>query len=128
MQGGREEYYWMDSQKKPLKLPANQYVDFAQNWMQSVIMDETIFPTKNGSPFPPNFASVVRSIFRQLFRILDHIYHNHYEILLHVSAEQHLNTLAAHLICFSKEYDLIDKKEMLPMQEFQQLYESLGRI
>ena len=34
-----------------------------------------------------------------------------------LNQEAHLNTLFAHLVSFSREYDLIDKRELQPMMD-----------
>ncbi|KAI8816831.1 Mob1/phocein [Fimicolochytrium jonesii] len=112
------EYTWTDGQKRTIKIPAPQYVDYVMTWIQNVLNDENVFPTKSGYEFPREFQNAVRTIFKQLFRIFAHIYHHHYDKILHVSAEGHLNTLFAHFISFAREFDLIDKKEIAPMADF----------
>ncbi|KAI9098737.1 Mob1/phocein [Phlyctochytrium arcticum] len=122
------EYTWTDGQRRTLKIPAPQYVDYVMTWIQNVINDESLFPTKSSSEFPPQFVPSIRSIFKQLFRIFAHIYHCHYDKILHLSAEGHLNTLFAHFICFAKEFDLLEKKEVQPMLEFVGELEQAQRI
>ncbi|TPX36347.1 hypothetical protein SmJEL517_g01572 [Synchytrium microbalum] len=126
--GPGNEYLWVDSQKKSIKLPAQQYVDYVMTQIQNLVDDETIFPTKAGMKFPPDFQNQIRTVFRHLFRVFAHIFHSHYEKILHLSAEGHLNTLFAHFICFGREFDLLDKKELGPMQEFIAELEAGGRI
>jgi len=70
-----------------------------------------------GCEFPKDFINILRSIYKQLFRILAHIYWSHYDKILHLSCEGHLNTLFAHFICFAREFDLLDKKELAPMSD-----------
>ncbi|KAJ3037223.1 Maintenance of ploidy protein mob2 [Rhizophlyctis rosea] len=96
--------------------------------LQNHLNDEQIFPTGAGADFPQHFQTVVKHIFKQLFRIFAHIYHAHYDKILHMSAEGHLNTLFAHFICFSREFDLIEKKELAPLAEFITELETTGRI
>jgi hypothetical protein len=45
------DYYWMDSQKKSVKLPAAQYIDYVLSWVQSIVSDESQFPTRAGCSF-----------------------------------------------------------------------------
>ena len=81
--------------------------------IQSQFDDESQFPTKSGHDFPKDFiVSVVKPIFRQLFRVFAHMYLHHYEKILHLEEEAHLNTLFAHFMCFASEFDLLDKKEL----------------
>jgi hypothetical protein len=70
-----------------------------------------------GRDFPREFPQLVRRIFGQLFRLFAHIYHNHYDKILSLFEEPHLNSLFAHFISFAKEFDLLDKKELIPLQE-----------
>ena len=127
--GVQSEYLWIDSQKRSVKISAPQYADYVMSWIQNLVNDESVFPTKAGKflqetkdtrtdgEFPKDFHATVKQIFRQLFRILAHIYHAHYEKILHMSAEAHLNTLTAHLLAFVKEFDLIEKRELVPLQD-----------
>ena len=128
MNAGGEEYLWIDAQKRTVKFPANQYAEVALGWIQQITTDENVFPTKNGVAFPKEFPTLARNIFRHLFRVLAHIYHCHYEVILHLSAEAHLNTLTGHFLCFVKEFDLIERKELLPLQDMIQSLEESGRI
>jgi hypothetical protein len=67
-------------------------------------------------------------IFKQLFRVLAHIYHVHFDAVLALQEEAHLNTLFAHFICFCKEFDLVEKKELASMQELIDIFDQAGRI
>ncbi|RKO83665.1 Mob1/phocein, partial [Blyttiomyces helicus] len=126
--GSSVDYTWTDSQRRSVKIPAPQYVDYVMTWIQNTLEDENVFPTKGGAEFPRDFQNAIRLIFKQLFRVFAHIYHSHFDKILHVSAEGHLNTLFAHFISFSREFDLIDKKELAPMADFIAELEALGRI
>jgi hypothetical protein len=46
--GQNNEYFWIDSQRKSVKIPAPQYVDYVLSWVQTLLRDESIFPTKSG--------------------------------------------------------------------------------
>jgi hypothetical protein len=81
-----------------------------------------------GNEFPKDFHSIVKSVFVKLFRVLSHVYYSHYDVILNVSAEAHLNTFFAHFVSFSKEFDLIDKKELAPMSDMMSVMEAEGRI
>lgn len=81
-----------------------------------------------GLEFSKDFINVARSIFRQLFRIFAHIYHQHYEKIVTLSAEGHLNTLFTHFVCFAREFDLLEKKELQPMQDLIQELDSAGSM
>uniref|UniRef100_A0A8C8TDG9 MOB kinase activator 1A n=1 Tax=Peromyscus maniculatus bairdii TaxID=230844 RepID=A0A8C8TDG9_PERMB len=61
-----------------------------------------------GVPFPKNFMSVAKTIPKRLFRVYAHIYHQHFD---------------SHFIFFVQEFNLIDRRELAPLQE---LIEKLG--
>ncbi|KAI5476291.1 Mob1/phocein family protein, partial [Pseudohyphozyma bogoriensis] len=105
------DYTWIDASRKRVKLPAPQYIDYVLTWVEGLIKDEAVFPTKAGREFSPNFPSVARHIYTQLLRIFAHLYHAHYQIFLHLSSEGHLNSLFAHFLTFGREFDLLEEKE-----------------
>ncbi len=55
-----------------------------------------------GTPFPKNFQQVVKVIFKKLFRVYAHIYHSHFQKIVGLGAEAHLNTCFKHFIYFGK--------------------------
>jgi MOB kinase activator 1 len=56
-------YTWVDANHKHVKLPAATYIDFVFTWIQNLLEDQTIFPTKAGLPFPPGFPATCESEF-----------------------------------------------------------------
>ncbi|KAK3819849.1 MAG: putative ploidy maintenance protein [Benniella sp.] len=120
------EYLWMDGQKKTSKVPASQYIDFVMSWIQTLINDENTFPTKDDREFPPTFQQTVRAIFKQLIRVFAHVYHSHYDKMLSLCQEGHFNSLFAHFISFGREFDLLDKKDIVPLQELIDIMDSDG--
>lgn len=88
------EYLWCDNQKikKPIKCTAPEYVDYLMSWVESQLNDETVFPLQLGTAFPKTFQSTVRVIFKRLFRVYAHIYHSHFQKIVSLGAEAHLNT------------------------------------
>ena len=54
-----------------------------------------------GAPFPPNFKDVVKTIFKRLFRVYAHIYHSHFQKIVSLKEEAHLNTCFKHFILFT---------------------------
>lgn len=84
-------------------------------------------PPRIGVDFPRDFQIHVRGACKQMFRVFGHIYHSHYDKILHMSCEGHLNTLFAHFYSFCKEFDLLEKKELAPMADFITELETSGR-
>ncbi|WFD04714.1 Maintenance of ploidy protein mob2 [Malassezia vespertilionis] len=102
------DYTWVDVNRKPIHLPAPQYIDYVMTWIGQLLDDEAVFPTKSGRDFPPAFLSVARQMYMQMLRIFAHIYHAHFPLLLHVQCECHFNSLFAHFIAFGKEFGLFN--------------------
>ncbi|KAG6521231.1 hypothetical protein ZIOFF_018297 [Zingiber officinale] len=115
----RYEYRWADGVqiKKPIEVSAPKYVEYLMEWIEVQLDDESIFPQKLGTPFPANFKDVVKTIFKRLFRVYAHIYHSHFQKIVSLKEEAHLNTCFKHFILFTYEFGLIDKKEIAPLQE-----------
>eukprot|EP00835_Amoeboradix_gromovi_P001440 NODE_65_length_23997_cov_0.327601.p12 type:complete len:211 gc:universal NODE_65_length_23997_cov_0.327601:6478-7110(+) len=115
---GDDEFFWLDLQKKPIKASAPEHIQLASAWIQKQFDDESIFPTKYGTPFSKDTIPNSKILVKYILRILMHIYYNHYSRILSHNSEAHLNSLFAHIICFGLEYDLLDLKEINPMKEF----------
>lgn len=82
--------------------------------VQNLLDDENVFPTKSGQDFQENFPATIKFIFRQLFRVFAHIYHAHYQAILHLRSEPHFNSLFAHFLAFgrAREYELLDPRDI----------------
>lgn len=65
-----------------------------------------------GQDFPPSFPSTVKHMYRQLLRVFAHIYHAHFNQLLHLRSEPHFNSLFAHFLAFGREYELLEIKDV----------------
>nr|CAB3495651.1 unnamed protein product [Digitaria exilis] len=70
-----------------------------------------------GTPFPPNFRDVIKTIMKRLFRVYAHIYHSHFQMVLKLQEEAHLNTCFKHFTLFAMEFQLIDRAELAPLNE-----------
>lgn len=68
-------------------------------------------------PFPKNFFSIAKTILKRLFRVYAHIYHQHFSEVVQLGEEAHLNTSFKHFIFFVQEFGLIDRRELVPLQE-----------
>ncbi|KAI8374896.1 Mob1/phocein [Blakeslea trispora] len=126
--GSSTEYTWIDASSKKIKLCAPQYIDSMASSIQSMMEDESLFPTKAGRDFPQDFPFLIRRIFEQLFRLFAHIYYHHYDKILSLHEEPHLNSLFAHFISFAREFDLLNRKEIHPLQELIDIMTQQGII
>ena len=62
--GSKFEYLWQDGikYKKPVKLPAPQYISLLMDWIEGQVNDTAIFPLTDDVPFPKNFGSVCKKV------------------------------------------------------------------
>lgn len=117
--GGRFEYLWADGikYKRPTALPAPQYVTLLMDWVEAQINDENIFPVSSMVPFPRSFIPICRRILTRLYRVFVHVYIHHFDRIVAIGAEAHVNTCYKHFYYFVKEFDLINAKELEPLAE-----------
>lgn len=115
----RFEYLWADGGKfkKPTPLPAVQYVAHLMDWIEAQINNEDIFPVKTDVPFPKNFVSICKKILTRLFRVFVHVYIHHFDRLVAIGAEAHVNTCYKHFYYFVNEFELVSQKEFEPLTE-----------
>ncbi|KAF7314529.1 hypothetical protein MKEN_00926100 [Mycena kentingensis (nom. inval.)] len=105
-------YTWISQERKHVHLPASTYIDYVMTWVQNMLDDDSVFPTKSGHDFPQSFPSTVKHIYRQLLRVFAHIYHAHFEQILHLRSEPHFNSLFAHFLAFGAEFELLELKDL----------------
>jgi len=110
-------YYWAEEgSKKAQSVPARKYVDLLFTWMTTKFDDETIFPTDSYTPFPKNFKDIVSTMFKRMFRVYAFIYVHHFKKIQELELEPHLNSVFKHFLFFIHEFDLVDRKEYLPIE------------
>jgi len=44
----RLNFLWPDQNQRLVSLPAPTYIDFVMSWLQKLLEDENVFPTKSG--------------------------------------------------------------------------------
>uniref|UniRef100_A0A8C7DZ49 MOB kinase activator 3C n=1 Tax=Naja naja TaxID=35670 RepID=A0A8C7DZ49_NAJNA len=118
MSGGlKYEYRWQDDYrfKRPTKLSAPHYMCMLMDWIETLINNENIFPTRIGVPFPKNFQQVCTKILTRLFRVFVHVYIHHFDSIIGIGAEAHVNTCYKHFYYFINEFSLVDQRELEPL-------------
>jgi len=112
-------YLWRDegSKKPPVSVPARKYVDLLFTWMSNKFDDQTVFPSDVESPFPKNFREIVSNMFKRMFRVYAFIYVHQFKRIQELELEAHLNSVFKHFIFFIHEFDLVDKKELAPLED-----------
>ncbi|XP_023771279.1 MOB kinase activator-like 1A isoform X2 [Lactuca sativa] len=125
--GAKYEYRWADGVtiKKPIEVSAPKYVEYLMEWIETQLDNESIFPQRLGAPFPHYFLDVVKTVFKRLFRVYAHIYHSHFQMIMSLKEEAHLNTCFKHFVLFTWEFRLIDQGELAPLYE---LVESILKL
>ena len=101
-------------------MSAPEYVDHLMTWTQNHLEDESLFPTALGVPFPKNFMSTIKQIFKRLFRVYAHIYYSHLEEIEKLGQGVYVHTSFKHFVYFVTKFELLESKEWLPLQELVQ--------
>ncbi|CAA7022946.1 unnamed protein product [Microthlaspi erraticum] len=101
----------------PRTVSAPEYVEHLTDWIDTQMGDETIFPRKPEAPFPPDFKDFVKRILKRLYRVFAHIYRSHYQKIVCLEMEPHLNTCFEHFVLFVTEFQLVDKIELDALKE-----------
>lgn len=107
------EYLWQDNEefKRPTKMPAPTYIEHLMTWVQSTIDNEVVFPSRIGVNFPKSFPSMIRQVFKRMYRVYAHIYCHHYPVVHELGLEPHLNTSFKHYVLFIDEHHLCSGKD-----------------
>jgi MOB kinase activator 1 len=115
--GPRYEYLWAAPGSKPARVSAPEYIDLLLNSTEASLSNEDLFPTAPGRPFTKAFLPEVRTIYKRLFRIFAHLYYHHFDKVVELGAESHLNTSLKHFVLFCEAFQLVDAKELAPLDE-----------
>eukprot|EP00761_Pharyngomonas_kirbyi_P001604 gb/GECH01001608.1/.p1 GENE.gb/GECH01001608.1/~~gb/GECH01001608.1/.p1 ORF type:complete len:222 (+),score=46.49 gb/GECH01001608.1/:1-666(+) len=118
--GTQFEYLWVDGHdyKKPTAVPAPEYIDRCLDWIENLISDESVFVVEENAKYPKNFKSQVKKIMKRMFRIYAHVLYEHFRKVKAEGYEAHINTSFKHFMHFNFEFDLMDRKEMVPMKKW----------
>lgn len=87
------------------------------DWVEKQIYDESVFPPDSSTEFPKSFTKTCKKILSRMYRVFVHVYIHHFDQLTAMNAEAHGNTLFKHYYYFVKEFDLVDAKELEPLQD-----------
>ncbi|RAL66094.1 hypothetical protein DID88_005753 [Monilinia fructigena] len=101
------EYLWQDNEnfKRPTKMPAPTYIEHLMAWVQASIDNETVFPSRIGVPFPKGFSTMIKQVFKRMYRVYAHIYCT--ITLLFVNLGWRLISILASNIMFSSLMNMI---------------------
>lgn len=76
-----------------------------------------LFPVTTDIPFPKSFQPQCKKILTRLYRVFVHVYVHHFDRIMSIGAEPHVNTCYKHFYYFVTEFELINEKEFAPLQE-----------
>lgn len=68
-------------------------------------------------PFPKSFPQLCKKILTRLFRVFVHVYIHHFDRIVSIGAEAHVNTCYKHFYYFVTELELVSAKELEPLNE-----------
>ncbi|KAI8057909.1 Mob1/phocein [Syncephalis plumigaleata] len=105
------------SSSRAILIPAPDYIDNVMQWGLRIIDDPQLLSGKPDKLFARMLPTIIRTLFKRLFRIFAHIYHAHLNAIQTLEQEAHLNTSFTHFILFAQEFNLIDERELHPMAE-----------
>lgn len=120
MSGGPKfEYLWADGRqyKKPTHLPAPRYISLLMEWVESQINDENVFPVNVDKPFSRTFIPQCKKILTRLFRVFVHVYIHHFDRLVTMGAEAHVNTCYKHFYYFVTNFELVKELELAALKD-----------
>jgi hypothetical protein len=79
------------------------------------------------SGFPREFEDTCKNLFRQMFRVYAHLYWSHFiEPFYHMKLEQPLNSCFTHFILVSREFDMLEPREIETMQSLVDMWAASG--
>jgi len=79
------------------------------SWFYAVQYYSNLTPL--GVPFPKSFPSMIRQVFKRMYRVYAHIYCHHYPVIRELGLEAHLNTSFKHYVLFIDEHNLASGKD-----------------
>mmetsp|Transcript_18608 Transcript_18608/g.47288 ORF Transcript_18608/g.47288 Transcript_18608/m.47288 type:complete len:222 (-) Transcript_18608:119-784(-) len=108
------EYLWQDGpKKKPVKIPAREYVERLFEWCRGLFGDEEVFPMEGA--FGKKFRPTVKTMLKRLFRVYAHIYKVHWDSIKELSSEKEFYTCFKHYYYFVQEFGLVSSSDMKPL-------------
>ncbi|XP_043944591.1 MOB kinase activator 2-like [Protopterus annectens] len=114
---GDRHYTWLDDNGKKVKCTAPLYFDYVTSYIQDLLTDENVFPTKKGCKFPNGFIFLIQKIFLLLLHVFAHLYWAHYHQVLDMEMHTHLHTLLTHFMTFSREFKLLEPQDTSALEK-----------
>lgn len=121
--GSKFTYQWADGKKvkKGIAVSAPEYIEYLFDWVYETISDPQIFPQDDDTKFPKTFRKIVANIYKRLFRLYAHIFHSHFDDFRNNGSEAHLNSSFKHFALFILQFDIVDQKDLMPLENLIQM-------
>lgn len=114
--GSGYRYLWTDDVPAPIEYPAPTYISKLLDSIEKQLGDEAVFPSE-GTEFPKEFKSIVKNIFKRLFRVYAHFFYHHLQDFKRLGIKEELNTSFAHFSLFNDAFELVSSSQMEPLSD-----------
>jgi len=123
MSAGKHVHYsWADeTNPQPRALTATQYMNTLVTYAESHLKDRELLPIDN-APFPPRFRQVMQTLCKRFFRVYAHAFLSHFQEISEGGVEAELNFCFKHFLQFVLEFDLVDRRDMQPLEQLIQKF------
>mmetsp|Transcript_98743 Transcript_98743/g.205822 ORF Transcript_98743/g.205822 Transcript_98743/m.205822 type:complete len:233 (-) Transcript_98743:166-864(-) len=129
MNAGKYIHYAWADEHNPVarKVSAPEYMRTLLSYAEERLADRTVMPV-DGSPFPPEFEPMVKTVCKRIFRVYAHTYLSHFQIIRDQGVEGHLNCNFKHFYYFVKEFGLCTEEDMQPLGQLIATFEENDRV
>jgi len=110
---GVQKAYFVDERGKRHQYSAMQYIDSVMTFCERSRKNESLFPTKFGSNFLPDFEQHCRRMLRLLWHCCGHLYSKHWDHLAALNLRPQFGLVLAHITRIAKIFTLMDSKELM---------------
>lgn len=127
--GRKYEYMWADGKsiRKPINIPAVDYVEYVMEWVEANFSDAKLFPLYDDAGSGHGFTTAIKDIFKRLFRVFGHMESLHREDLeaQEPGAAAELESTFHCFVEFVKTLKLMDKKGLAPIRSLQNKWKGM---
>lgn len=116
--GKRYEFKWADGKeiKRPISIPASDYITNLMIWIEYQFDDPTIFPNYDGAHYSSAlFGPVIKDTFRRLIRVYAHILSHHLDYLEESGCKTTFISGLRYFYEFLTRYNLVKEKDFEPV-------------
>eukprot|EP01107_Rhizomastix_libera_P011749 TRINITY_DN29385_c0_g1_i1.p1 TRINITY_DN29385_c0_g1~~TRINITY_DN29385_c0_g1_i1.p1 ORF type:complete len:222 (-),score=57.88 TRINITY_DN29385_c0_g1_i1:20-685(-) len=113
--GSKAKFLWPGKDKEaPIQLSAPEYIFRLIEWVDETTNDEKIFPAQ-GSTYPKTFLPSCKKLIRRIMHVYAHIFNVHWQDVMKLEAEAHVNICFKHLYYFGAEFGFFETDDLRPV-------------